>query len=267
MLATMPSMQRRGYATTRKVWPEVEVVCACEPVAFRDSLVGIGDDRLVIDTMVGDPQRIIEYPDRSFAVEQHVPDDVHTAYQALGKAGCTSRLIGASPGTQTSDPRVQIVSTVGENTVSTLPGMADQRVCSLVVSGSSAPEGVPELVELFQEDGWRITVLSTPAGTRFHDLDRLAELTGEPVRVDFRRPGTGKSLPPADVVLACPLTFNSTNKFARRLLALLPAGSQTWLLADLYPTATARGRSPPSPPPERDASRYAPPATGTSSSA
>ena len=95
MLATMPSMQRRGYATTRKVWPEVEVVCACEPVAFRDSLVGIGDDRLVIDTMVGDPQRIIEYPDRSFAVEQHVPDDVHTAYQALVKAGCTSRLIGA----------------------------------------------------------------------------------------------------------------------------------------------------------------------------
>ena len=27
-------------------------------------------------------------------------------------------------------------------------------------------------------------------------------------------PGTGKATPPADVVLACPLTFNSVNKFA-----------------------------------------------------
>lgn len=92
--------------------------------------------------------------------------------------------------------------------------MADQRVCYLVVSGSPAPQGIPELVELLQQDGLRVAVLSTPAGARFHDLDRLAELTGEPVRVDFRMPGTGRSLPPADVVLACPLTFNSTNKFA-----------------------------------------------------
>ena len=29
--------------------------------------------------------------------------------------------------------------------------------------------------------------------------------------------GQGKPLPPADVVLACPLTFNSTNKFAQGL--------------------------------------------------
>ena len=28
-------------------------------------------------------------------------------------------------------------------------------------------------------------------------------------------PGTGRSLPPADAVLACPLTFDSVNKFAQ----------------------------------------------------
>jgi phosphopantothenoylcysteine synthetase/decarboxylase len=27
-------------------------------------------------------------------------------------------------------------------------------------------------------------------------------------------PGTGSPVPPADAVLACPLTFNSVNKFA-----------------------------------------------------
>ncbi|WP_020380387.1 flavoprotein [Nocardiopsis potens] len=85
----------------------------------------------------------------------------------------------------------------------------------LVVSGALSPEGVPELVELLQDDGWSVTVLSTPNGTRFHQPERLAELTGEQVRVEYRMPGTGKSLPPADAVLACPLTFNSTNKFAQ----------------------------------------------------
>jgi len=40
-------------------------------------------------------------------------------------------------------------------------------------------------------------------------------LTGEPVRSEYRMPGTGTPVPPADAVLACPLTFNSVNKFAR----------------------------------------------------
>jgi len=40
-------------------------------------------------------------------------------------------------------------------------------------------------------------------------------LTSEPVRSEYRMPGTGTPVPPADAVLACPLTFNSVNKFAR----------------------------------------------------
>ncbi|SJZ94037.1 hypothetical protein SAMN02745673_01957 [Marinactinospora thermotolerans DSM 45154] len=68
---------------------------------------------------------------------------------------------------------------------------------------------------MLQDDGWRVAASSTPNGARFHDLGRLAELTGERVRVEYRMPGTGAPLPPADAVLACPLTFNSTNKFAQ----------------------------------------------------
>ncbi|MEV2274216.1 flavoprotein [Nocardiopsis sp. NPDC049922] len=84
----------------------------------------------------------------------------------------------------------------------------------LVVSGASAPEGVPDLVRRLQRDGYTAVCLSTPVGTRFHDLDELERLTGEPVRVEYRMPGTGRSLPPPDLVVACPLTFNSVNKFA-----------------------------------------------------
>lgn len=86
----------------------------------------------------------------------------------------------------------------------------------LVVSGASTTETetIPDLIGLVQAEGWQVTVLSTPAGTRFHDPEQIQALTGEAVRVEFRRPGTGKSLPPADVVLACPWSFNSTNRVA-----------------------------------------------------
>ncbi|WP_017557930.1 flavoprotein [Nocardiopsis baichengensis] len=96
--------------------------------------------------------------------------------------------------------------------------MANAPTLYLVVSGAPVPEGATGLVELLLNDGYQVLVLSTPNGTRFHDTGRLAELTGEQVRVEYRMPGTGKSLPPADAVLACPLTFNSTNKFAVGLL-------------------------------------------------
>ncbi len=87
-------------------------------------------------------------------------------------------------------------------------------VLYLVTSGAPAPEGLPALIERCHAAGWRVLVFSTPTGTRFMDSQVLERLTGEPVRVEYRMPGTGKSMPPADAVLACPLTFNSVNKFA-----------------------------------------------------
>ncbi|MFI7101915.1 YdcF family protein [Streptomyces sp. NPDC050161] len=93
MLIAMPYMERRAYATCRKVWPEVEVVCDSDPLDFADYVKSIGDDRLVIDTMVGDLQRVVEYPKLGFAIEQEVPDDVLAAYERLLRAGFDSRLL------------------------------------------------------------------------------------------------------------------------------------------------------------------------------
>ena len=84
----------------------------------------------------------------------------------------------------------------------------------LVISGAPAPEGLPALVTLLQACGWQVVVFSTPFGTRFADVAELERLTGQPVRSEYRMPGTGSRTPPADAVLACPLTFNSVNKFA-----------------------------------------------------
>lgn len=93
MLIAMPYMQRRAYATCRKLWPEVQVVCASQPLEFDDYVKTIGDEVLVTNMLVGDLQRIIEYPRLGFAVEQEVPEDVHAAYQRLLDQGFTRRLL------------------------------------------------------------------------------------------------------------------------------------------------------------------------------
>jgi phosphopantothenoylcysteine synthetase/decarboxylase len=87
-------------------------------------------------------------------------------------------------------------------------------VLYLVISGAPAPEGVPALIRQCQDAGWQVTVFSTPMGARFIDPDEVERLTGQPVRSEYRMPGTGQPVPRADAVLACPLTFNSVNKFA-----------------------------------------------------
>jgi phosphopantothenoylcysteine synthetase/decarboxylase len=91
---------------------------------------------------------------------------------------------------------------------------AGDRMLYLVISGATAPEGLTALVRALHEGGWRVAVFSTPDGTRFADVAELQRLTGAPVRSDYRMPGTGQPVPPADAVLACPLSFNSVNKFA-----------------------------------------------------
>ncbi|MEV8333036.1 YdcF family protein [Streptomyces niveus] len=93
MLISKPYMERRSYATCRKLWPEAEVICASEPLELDDYIKSIGDEKLVVDMLVGDLQRIIEYPKQGFAVEQDVPEDVHAAYERLLRSGFDSRLI------------------------------------------------------------------------------------------------------------------------------------------------------------------------------
>jgi phosphopantothenoylcysteine synthetase/decarboxylase len=88
------------------------------------------------------------------------------------------------------------------------------RVLYLVASGAPAPEGLGDLVAQCQVVGWQVLMFATPCGTRFFDVTALEQLTGQPVRTDYRMPGEKKTLPQADALLACPLTFNSTNKFA-----------------------------------------------------
>jgi uncharacterized SAM-binding protein YcdF (DUF218 family) len=93
LLISRPYQQRRAYATCRKVWPQVDVLCGSRPLPLDEYIDSIGDVDRVINMLVGDTQRITEYAKRGFAIEQEMPDDVQAAYERLVNAGFTSRLI------------------------------------------------------------------------------------------------------------------------------------------------------------------------------
>ncbi|MFE9207166.1 YdcF family protein [Micromonospora sp. NPDC007230] len=93
LIMSRPYQQRRAYATCRRVWPEVDVVCASNPLELDDYVRSIGDPRRVVDMLVGDTQRIEVYAERGFAIPQEVPDEVRAAFGRLVEAGYTSRLV------------------------------------------------------------------------------------------------------------------------------------------------------------------------------
>ncbi|GHE94666.1 hypothetical protein GCM10017786_29660 [Amycolatopsis deserti] len=69
-LISRPYQQRRAYATCRRLWPEVDIVCAAKPA-----------------------QCITVYAERGFAIPQPLPATVRAALQRLIDAGFTKRLV------------------------------------------------------------------------------------------------------------------------------------------------------------------------------
>jgi len=92
-----PYMERRSFATFRKVWPEKAVTVTSPRITLDDYLTRYSHGSLtpddVIDIMVGDLQRIHLYPARGFQIAQDIPSDVWAAYEGLVKAGYDRRLV------------------------------------------------------------------------------------------------------------------------------------------------------------------------------
>ena len=96
ILVQKPYMERRSFATFRKMWPEKEVLVTSPQVSFDEYLGGYANEMLskddVISIMVGDLQRIKLYPNKGFQIHQEVPHDVWAAYEELVRAGYDQRL-------------------------------------------------------------------------------------------------------------------------------------------------------------------------------
>jgi uncharacterized SAM-binding protein YcdF (DUF218 family) len=97
ILVQKPYMERRSYATFRKVWPEMPVIVTSPQVSFDDYLSRYTNEALspdeVISIMVGDLQRVKVYPDKGFQIPQDIPDEVWSAFEELVAAGYDRHLI------------------------------------------------------------------------------------------------------------------------------------------------------------------------------
>lgn len=92
-LISRPYQQRRAYATCRKIWSEVEVVCTSLPLTLAEYVESIGDVDRVLNMLVGDTQRIELYAQLGFAAPQPMPEAVKEAFNELVVSGYTTRLV------------------------------------------------------------------------------------------------------------------------------------------------------------------------------
>ena len=93
LVAQKPYMERRAYATFKKILPETRVTVTSPPIAFEDYPNAVISKEWLIHIMVGDLQRIARYPRQGFQIEQPIPPEVWAAYEALVRAGYTRHLI------------------------------------------------------------------------------------------------------------------------------------------------------------------------------
>ena len=92
-----PYMERRTYATFKKVWPEKDVIVTSPQMSFDEYLERYSNGALsadeVIGIMVGDLQRIRLYPEKGFQIPQEIPAHVWSAFEELVAAGYDTHLV------------------------------------------------------------------------------------------------------------------------------------------------------------------------------
>ncbi len=93
IVVTKPYMERRAYATGKVKWPDKELIFTSPQLDFEAYLDGFIDQEDLINIMMGDLQRIIEYPARGFQIAQEVPNEVMAAYERLIESGYDEHLI------------------------------------------------------------------------------------------------------------------------------------------------------------------------------
>ncbi len=102
ILVQKPYMERRSYATFMQQWPtnsdaavKPQVIVTSPPLAFETYADGLMPHEQFINVMVGDLQRIREYPKLGFQIEQEIPKNVWQAFEKLVALGYNQRLIEA----------------------------------------------------------------------------------------------------------------------------------------------------------------------------
>jgi len=98
-------------------------------------------------------------------------------------------------------------------------------VLYLVACAALPSQKIQDVVMLAKQAGWDVCVIATPkAAANFLDSALLEQITGYPVRSEYKRPGEPDVLPRADALIVAPATFNTINKWALGITDTLALG-------------------------------------------
>ncbi len=87
IIVTKPQTQRRAFATVRAQWPDAEATITAPPTSFEQQPTKAYPLEKLIHEMVGDVQRMIDYPAKGYQIPQSIPADVADAFDFLVRAG------------------------------------------------------------------------------------------------------------------------------------------------------------------------------------
>ncbi|MBE3560453.1 MAG: flavoprotein, partial [Ktedonobacteraceae bacterium] len=97
-------------------------------------------------------------------------------------------------------------------------------VLYIIACGSSSAFLTQNLVIQAQAAGWDVCVITTPSGRKFLNMPQLAQLSGHPVRSEYKQPDEPDLLPRADAIIVFPASFNTLNKWALGISDTLAVG-------------------------------------------
>lgn len=95
LLVQKPYMERRAYATFEKQWPDeaTKFYVTSPPIKYDSYFDELQPQEKIVNIMIGDLQRIKEYPALGFQTEQYIPPEVWSAYESLVANGYDKHLM------------------------------------------------------------------------------------------------------------------------------------------------------------------------------
>jgi uncharacterized SAM-binding protein YcdF (DUF218 family) len=90
---TKPNTLLRVKLAVPVQWPEVRAYTSCPCIAFPDGVSNIVGLFGLIHEMVGDVERILEYPKLGYQVEHEFPSEVLESWEYLKQQGFTQHLM------------------------------------------------------------------------------------------------------------------------------------------------------------------------------
>ncbi|MEU5159224.1 flavoprotein [Streptomyces sp. NPDC020875] len=99
-------------------------------------------------------------------------------------------------------------------------------VLYLIACAAGATQYIDHGVRAAREADWDVCLVLTPSAASWWQdrIGELTELTGHPVRSQYKLPGDKDALPPADAMLVAPLSCTSLNKWGAGIADTLAIG-------------------------------------------